>query len=105
MTDLSDVKILILAAASSGDEERLKEALLLDSQWFTDLSKRIYLREIDKMYENAKNAAISCNIDPTPWVELEKDNLEFFILVYNSLKVKKDEVISMEELERLCSEE
>ena len=104
MTDLSDVKKLIVAAASSGDEERLKEALLLDSQWYTDLSKRVYLREIDEMYEHAKHAAIASNLDPTPWVELEKQNLEFFTLVYDSLKSKKEEVISMEELERLCSE-
>jgi hypothetical protein len=105
MADLMDVKSLIITATCSGEEERLKEALLLDSQWFTDLSKRIYLREIDRMYEHAKNAAISSNLDPTPWVELEKENLEFFILVYNSLKAKKDEGITMEELERLCSEE
>lgn len=105
MTDLSDVKTLVVAATYGGDEERLKEALLLDSQWFTDLSKRIYLREIDNMYEKAKQAAISCNLDPTPWVELEKENLEYFILVYDALKAKKDEGITMDELERLCSVE
>jgi len=105
MTDLSDVKSLVVTATCSGDEERLKEALLLDSQWYTDLSKRVYLREIDNMYDRAKNAAISCDLDPTAWVELERQNLEFFILVYDSLKVKKDEVLSMEELEKICSEE
>lgn len=98
MADLNDIKTLVVAACVSGDEERLKEALKLDSQWFTDVSKRVYLREIDRMYEHAKHAAISSNLDPTPWVELEKENLEFFTLVCDSLKVRKEDLLPKEEV-------